>query len=125
MSTNLTEAQRRIFDITISGHNVCILGRAGVGKSTVVNEIKKELDRQGYKTRIVCSSGIACQAYGGTAKTIHSQYGLQSAELPVRKLVERCLARRNIVEDLKDCDVLIWDKNINVQHATLQFGEHH
>ena len=83
-----------------------------------MNEIKKEMDRQGYKVRIVCSSGIACLAYGGIAKTIHSQYGFQTAELPAPKLVERCLARHNIVEDLEDCDVLIWDE-ISMSSARL------
>lgn len=110
MSTKLTRAQSRILQAAISRHNVCILGRAGVGKSTVVNEIKKEFDRNGYKTRIVCSTSVACQEFHGMAKTIHSQYGLQTAELSAHKLIERYLERQNVVEDLKDCDVLIWDE---------------
>ncbi|CAB4005421.1 ATP-dependent DNA helicase PIF1 [Paramuricea clavata] len=110
MSMELTQQQRRIFDIAISGHNLCILGRAGVGKSVLVNAIKRELDKRGQNARIVCSSGIACEAFEGMAKTVHSQYGLQTAELPAHRLIERCLERQNVLEDLKDCDVLIWDE---------------
>ncbi len=106
----LTPQQCRIFDFAVSGHNVCIFGRAGTGKSVLVNEIKRELGKRGHNVRIVCSSGIACEAFEGMAKTVHSQYGLQTAELPAHRLIERCLERENGIEELKDCDVLIWDE---------------
>ena len=68
----------------------------------MVKEIKKEMDKQGYKTKIVCSCGIARLAPS-------TDFKLRNV-LPACKLVERCLARNNIVEDKKDCDALIWDE---------------
>ena len=68
----LTQQQQRIFDVAVTGHNTCILGRAGVGKSVLVNEILKELEEQGYNVRLVCSTGIACEAFEGRATTVHS-----------------------------------------------------
>ena len=106
----LTQQQRRIFDVALAGHNACILGSAGVGKSVLVNEIVKELEKLRYNVRLVCSSGIACEAFEGRAKTFHSQYGLQTAELPSKTLIERSLGRENVVKELEDCDVLIWDE---------------
>ena len=49
--------------IAVSGHNVCILGRAGVGKSVQVKEIKKEFDKMGLNARIVCLSEIAFRLF--------------------------------------------------------------
>lgn len=34
-----TEEQLDIIRLAESGHNICIIGKAGVGKSTVVSEI--------------------------------------------------------------------------------------
>jgi ATP-dependent DNA helicase PIF1 len=67
----LTEEQQTILDLAKKGHNICILGRAGVGKSTTVQEIKKELSAKGLQCEIICSTGIACKNYDGEAKTSH------------------------------------------------------
>ncbi len=108
--TNLTSEQLNVLNFATTGHNVCIFGKAGVGKSTVVQEIRAKLEEQGKRCQIVCASGIACEEYNGLAKTVHSHYGLQTAEMPQNKLLERSLERRNIVEQIEDIDVLIWDE---------------
>ena len=48
----LTEEQKTI-DAALSGHNMCILGRAGVGKTTVVQAIKKVLASKDLNCQIV------------------------------------------------------------------------
>ena len=53
---------------------------------------------------------MACDPYNGAAKTVHSQYGLQTCELPKQLLVERALKRNNIVDVITDTDVLVWDE---------------
>ena len=58
----------------------------------------------------MCSSGIACDAYDGFASTVHSHYGLQTAELPCPLLLERSLSRNNVVEQIRSVDVLVWDE---------------
>ena len=80
--TNLTAEQLNILNFATTGHNVCIFGKGGVGKMTVVQEIRSHLEKKGKKCQIVCSSGIACEEYGELAKTVHSHYGLQTDELP-------------------------------------------
>jgi ATP-dependent exoDNAse (exonuclease V) alpha subunit len=109
-SIKLTGEQQRAVDAALSGHNVCIFGRAGVGKTTVVETIRKVLTSAGKRCQIVCSSGIACDAYDGFASTVHSHYGLQTAELPCPLLLERSLSRNNVVEQIRDVDVLVWDE---------------
>ena len=106
----LTEEQQRTVYLAKEGHNICIFGRAGVGKSTTILAIKDALQAKGESVQIVCSTGIACESYGGTAKTVHSQYGLRVAELPSELLIERSLGQSATVKQLADTTVLIWDE---------------
>ena len=109
-SLKFTAEQQRAVDATLTGHNVCIFGRAGVGKTTMVEGIRKILTPRGKKCQIVCSSGISCDAYDGLASTVHSHHGLQTAELPFPSLLERSLSKNNVVEQIRDVDVLVWDE---------------
>ena len=106
----LTEDQLNVVSLVENGHNICIVGKAGVGKTTVVREIIKKISSQQRNIYVVCASGVSCESYGGIARTVHSQYGLQTCELPGKLLVERALERNNIVESIKDTDILIWDE---------------
>ena len=106
----LTDEQHAILDLAEKGHNICILGKAGVGKSTIVKEIKRALSAIGRKCEIVCSTGIACKNYNGVAKTVHSFYGLQIAELPSDLLIQRSLKHDIITKQIHETSVLIWDE---------------
>ena len=75
-SIQLTEDQQKTVDAAVSGHNLCIFGHAGVGKTTVVQRIKQVFSSKGINCQIVCPSGVSCDAYGGAASTVHSYYGL-------------------------------------------------
>ena len=109
-SLKLTEEQLKVVRLAESGHNICIIGKAGVGKTTVVREIMKKISSQRRNCYVVCASGVSCESYNGVAKTVHSQYGLQTCELPGKLLVERALDRNNIADCIKNTDVLIWDE---------------
>ena len=93
------------------GHNILITGQAGVGKSEVVKRIIATLNSRGGTVGIVCSSGISCQVYDrGIASTVHSFYGLMTADLPWRQLIDRCLANSVVCDRVKAIDVIIWDE---------------
>lgn len=110
MNIKLTEEQDVVVKFASTGHNMCIFGKAGVGKTTVVERIIKSLTAKGLKCQIVCSSGISCDAYHGMAKTLHSHYGLQTAELPGNLVIGRSLGRKNIHLQIADTKVVIWDE---------------
>ena len=59
----LTKEQKEVLDFAKTGHNLCIFGKAGVGKTTAVDSIKKYLTTKGIKYQIICSSRISCDAY--------------------------------------------------------------
>lgn len=107
---HLTDEQQKSIDAALTGHNMCIFGRAGVGKTTVVQKIKKVLASKGVNCQIICPSGVSCDAYEGVAATVHSYYGLQTAEMPIDILIQRALSRNNIVTQICGVDVIIWDE---------------
>ena len=75
-----------------------------------MKEIIRSCKRHG-KVGVICSSGIACQVFDrGTASTVHSFYGLSTAELPWRQLLDRSLANLLIRDRVKALDVIIWDE---------------
>ena len=82
----------------------------GYGKSTIIKEIYKIFSQTGRVCKIVCPSGVACKVYGELAATMHSFYGLQTAELPASLVIQRSLERNNIVNQIQSVDVLIWDE---------------
>ena len=93
------------------GHNILITGQAGVGKSEVVKRIIATLNSSGRTVGIVCSSGISCQVYDrGIASTVHSCYGLMTADLPWHQLIDRCLANSVVCDCVKAINVIIWDE---------------
>ena len=85
-------------------------GQSRGWKITTVQKIKSALEVKGEKVEIVCSTGIACESYGGIAKTVHSHYGLRVAELPSSLLIERSVGQNDIVKQVADTTVLIWDE---------------
>ena len=107
----LTPGQAEILRVACSGHNLLVTGRAGTGKSHVVKEIISNRRSVGKRVAVVCSSGIACTVYeSGVASTVHSYYGLGTADLPWIQLVERSLRNSIIVDQINRSDVLIWDE---------------
>ena len=57
---------------------------------------------------VICSSGIACQVYDcGVASTVHSFYGLMTAELPWRQVVDRAIGNSSVSDRVKAVDLLL------------------
>ena len=78
----LSEDQRQVLNIVREGHNVFITDQGGTGKTFLVKEIYKEMMRSGKRVAIISSSGMVGTIYDGRASTVHSFYGLKTAELP-------------------------------------------
>ena len=86
------------------------LAERELGNQLWCRRLGEVLQEKGKRCQIVCSSGVACGEYHGFAVTVHSHYGLQIAELPQNLLLACSLERLNIVEKIKNVDVLIWDE---------------
>ena len=82
----LNADQDKIVKFADEGQNLLITGQAGVGKSEVIKRIINNAKARRTTVGVTCSSGIACQVYDrGVASTVHSFYGLMTAELQVSK----------------------------------------
>jgi len=102
---SLTAEQEIVLTTVVDGHNALISGQAGTGKSFLVKEIYKRLLRSGKKVVILCSSGIAGTVYQDlhtSIQTVHSFYGLRTAELPWNLVVNRALEDNLCRQRIKD-----------------------
>ena len=88
----LNADQSDIVNFVQKGHNVLVTGQAGIGKSEVVKFIIHSLRAVEKNVDVVCASGIATQVYEKSqASTVHSFYGLQTAELSWEKFIDQSL----------------------------------
>lgn len=84
----------------IEGKNLFITGGAGVGKSYVINEVKKILDEKDKKYILCAPTGVAAQNIGGA--TIHRTFSLK---IEIQKDTTKKFAKI-----LNDIDVIIIDE---------------
>ena len=102
---------QRVVDFAAEGNNLLITGLTGVGKSEVAEWIIVTINARGRNVSIVCSGGIACQVYDHRlASTIHPFYGLMTADLPWRQLIDRSVGNSLVCNRVKSLDVIIWDE---------------
>lgn len=61
-NTKLSDEQQDAARVLLEGGDlVCLVGHAGAGKSTMLTEVRRELEASGYKVRGAALSGIAAQ----------------------------------------------------------------
>ncbi|XP_068671543.1 uncharacterized protein [Montipora foliosa] len=107
----LTHEQKAILAKVIEGHNLVITGQGGTGKSYLIEQILHHLKRIGKEVAVVCSSGLSCTVYErGVAATVHSHYGMQTAYLPWKLVVERAGMDSLVVQRIKKANIVIWDE---------------
>ena len=77
----------------------------------LVTSIIKDCESRSLKVAVVCSSWIACTVYGsGLAATVHCFYGLGTADMPAKLVLERSMATASLVQRVREVDVIIWDE---------------
>jgi hypothetical protein len=94
--------------INESNRNLFILGKAGVGKSTLIKVVKKHLGR---KCIILCPTGIAAQNVKGV--TIHSFFGLPHVDTFTARAINNCATRLSAPENLtrlREIETIIIDE---------------
>lgn len=107
---SLTDEQENIIKAAEEGHNLFISGKAGTGKSFVVSHILKSLRRLGREVVVVCASGISCSVFDDAAKTVHSHYALQTADMPADMVISRAASLPHCVHRICAADTIVWDE---------------
>ena len=96
----LNSQQLTAYSTMLSGRNTFITGKAGVGKSYVINKFIKDCEEEGRNLVVVAPTGVAALNINGV--TIHRAF-----KVPVRPLVEKA---RGIPEILKEADIILIDE---------------
>jgi hypothetical protein len=110
----LNSKQGEAFNLCQDGHNVCITGKGGTGKTFTVKSIVRGLRARGKSVAITCSTGIACTQYSDLgAVTLHSWGGFHdgrygNAEL--QRLIESDDKFAKVKSQVLDADVLVIDE---------------
>lgn len=65
--------QQNVSDVVVAGHNVCVVGQPGTGKTQLLLKLSAVLKAQGKRVTLTASTGIASVSIGGT--TIHKFSG--------------------------------------------------
>jgi predicted ATP-dependent Lon-type protease len=65
MNISITNGQKRAIDLIKNGHNVCVTGQAGTGKTYV-----GKLVSAWNNSTVLCTTGLACMQYDA-AFTVH------------------------------------------------------
>jgi len=106
--------QQQVLDILKMGHNVFLTGRAGAGKTYVLNKYIDYLKKKNISVAITASTGIAATHLGGT--TIHSWSGIgikdNINEADIKKLLKKTYLRKHYL----GTSVLIIDE-VSMLHA--------
>ena len=76
--------QEEIVKFAAEGHNLLITGQSGAGKSEVYDR--------------------------GVASTVHSFYGLLTAKLPWRQVIDRSMGNSVVCDHVKAIDLILWDE---------------
>lgn len=89
----LSKGQQRALDDALAGRNLFITGAGGVGKSFLIDIIKKKLEEKGKSVALTSSTGISAINIGGN--TIHSfcGTGVRSNIYQIKKMPPETIAR--------------------------------
>lgn len=104
MEEQLSEGQIKAIESVKSGDNVFITGPGGVGKSFVMQQIRKDI--QGIT--FTGSTGIAAVNIGG--RTLHNFLGLGLGEDSAEEIYKKILIRKNVINRIRQCKTMVIDE---------------
>lgn len=106
--SGLSPEQHQAVNSIREGNNVFITGKAGTGKSHIINILKMLYNDKGIE--ITATTGIAAVNIGGA--TIHSFSGIGTGDVPVEFVVKRLKSARSrqLRKRIKDCKILVIDE---------------
>lgn len=115
-NSHLTRQQQEALDIMLSGKNVFITGKAGTGKSYLVNTFINEINKQKNNILVCAPTGIAAINIGGV--TIHRcfQISLEPQINPKITSVPRQIQQADIivVDEISMCRIDLFEYMIKV-----------
>ena len=115
----LSADQKEALQWLQSGENVFLTGGAGSGKSYLIREFMKDLNKETFP--LLASTGAAAVLLGG--RTFHSFFGLGIMEGGPRGTFERALGNRRLLSRIKKLDGFIIDEISMISGAAFEVAE--
>ena len=106
--------QQQALNILKMGHNVFLTGRAGAGKTYVLNKYIEYLKKNNISVAVTASTGIAATHLGGT--TIHSWSGIGIKDEITKRDIDKFLKKSYLKKHYRQTSVLIIDE-VSMLHA--------
>lgn len=119
MHHDLTPEQSDAYEILKGDDNVFLTGPAGTGKSFVVKQFLKSVDRKTFP--VLASTGAAAVLVGG--RTFHSFFGIGILEGGPDATIERAMKDRRLIRRLKSIDGFILDEVSMLSAEVLEVAE--
>jgi ATP-dependent DNA helicase PIF1 len=114
---SLTKEQQTVLDTLAEGHNVCMTGCGGTGKSYVLKQLDTRLGpileaKLGKKPviHITALTGCAALLLGPEASTLHSWSGIGLGKEDVSDLIWKIQRNGRAKRNWKACDLLVIDE---------------
>lgn len=105
----LNPLQQKAYEAVINRKNVFITGFSGVGKSFVLQKLKRDLEiKYGKNTAITSLTGISANIIGGV--TLHSYLGILLGTGSYKKLYKLVTENKKVYHRWRSVDVLIIDE---------------
>ena len=115
---DLSDTQKRAFDLFKKGESVLILGSAGTGKSRLVKEFYKYIKREHKNKTMYITSTTGISAYNIGGITINSFMGMGTGDDPVQVILKRLRYKAGIKERIRNTDILVIDE-ISMMSASI------
>lgn len=106
---NLSESQKKAFDLFKKQSNLIILSSAGCGKSYLI-KIFEEYIKTNKKDKIYLCSTTGISAYNIGGITIHSFMGIGTGEMDVEALIRKVSRKKKYRDRIIMTDVLVIDE---------------
>ncbi len=100
--------QKQALSVMMSGANVFLTGAPGAGKTYVLNQFVKRVERAGKRVAVTASTGIAASHIGGL--TIHSWSGLGILDQLASEDLKRLGGSERLVKRYNNTDILVIDE---------------
>ena len=98
------------------GENLFITGGGGVGKSYLLNELKKH-----YQNDLTLTSTTGISAINISGQTLHSWAGIGIANKPVNEVVKSIRYKSSVFKQLNKCKILAIDEVSMLDNFTIDY----